>query len=325
LEARGIDVRHLAKQRGVRLARRTSSPPIVGIVIDMTKILVTGATGLFGSTLVPWLQSRGHSVLRHGHRTSADFRSDLRQYSVTAQMLDRAQPECIINLAALTDVDACERRPNDAYQLNTAAADHLCRWIRSANSTCHFVQISTDQVYDGIGPHSEKEVTICNTYAFSKRAAELAAQSVDGSVLRTNFVGRSRCATRRSFTDWLLQSLTQNAVFPVFEDILFSPLSLHTLSDMVETVVRGKPRGIFNVGAADGLSKADFAFAFAQSLDLRTTGMRRVRSDEAANLAAYRPKDMRMDSRLFESEMGVRLPTVAEEIQSLRADYHEFT
>lgn len=289
----------------------------------MTNIVVTGSTGLLGATLVPWLIRCGHVVARHGFQASAEFRADLRLYEPTASMLDRSKPQCIIHLAALTDVDAAQLRPHDAYTLNVASVAHLCRWIRENAPDCHLVQISTDQVYDGCGPHREAGVTVSNIYAFSKIAGESIAAGVCSTVLRTNFFGRSRCPSRMSFSDWIYRSIQHREPITLFEDVRFSPLSLTTLSDMIERVVQRRPRGVFNVGGADGMSKADFAYAFAQALDLPTTQLRRAQSDGAAPRAAYRPKDMRMDSTLFEQTMGLRLPAVTNEILATRDDYLE--
>jgi dTDP-4-dehydrorhamnose reductase len=289
----------------------------------MSKILVTGATGLLGATLVPQLERRGHAVMRHGHRAAAQFRADLRDPAQVAAMLARAAPDCIINLAALTDVDRCEREPDEAYQLNVAGLKNLCGWMREHAPNCHLVQLSTDQVYDGAGPNPESAVAIRNTYAFSKIAAELVAAGVEGTVLRTNFFGRSRCPTRASFSDWILQAIREQRPLRLFEDVQFSPLSLSTVSDMIERVVRGRPRGVFNLGASVGASKADFAFAFARALDLPTAQLERTLSSSAPALAARRPRDMRMDSGLFERTLGLELPTLHDEINTMRSEYLE--
>jgi dTDP-4-dehydrorhamnose reductase len=290
----------------------------------MAVILVTGATGLLGSTLVPLLAARGHRVVPHGFRSAppGGVQADLRDRAATVAMLDAAMPDCIINLAALTNVDACEADPQAAYLLNVRPVENIAAWLRGHPGS-HLVHISTDQLYDGAGPHVEDAVTICNTYAFSKLAAELAAAGVPATVLRTNFFGPSRCAGRASFSDWLLAGLRAGGDVPVFTDVQFSPLSIDTLCNMIEKVAVARPAGVFNLGSRDGMSKADFAFALARVFGLPDAGLRPSLAAAATGLKARRPADMRLDSRLFETTLGVRLPALNDEILSLRSAYRE--
>ena len=238
-------------------------------------------------------------------------------------MMARVKPDCIINLAALTNVDLCEREPHKAYLLNVATVTHVARAIREQAQHCHLIQISTDQVYDGRGPHSESNVTITNTYALSKIAAELAAASLPSTILRTTFFGRSRSDNRTSFSDWIVQSLRKGAPINVFDDILFTPLNIKTLASMIERLVSIRPVGLFNLGSREGMSKAAFAFALAEVMALPTSYITRTVSTASQALDAYRPKDMRMDSSLFERTMGLQLPTLIDQIHLLRSEYLE--
>jgi dTDP-4-dehydrorhamnose reductase len=286
----------------------------------MARILVTGATGLLGMSLAPLLAQRGHTVLRHGFRAGAELQADLRERGATAAMLDAAQPEVVVNLAALTNVDACEGDPDAAYRLNTLSVENLAHWLRGRAGS-HLVHISTDMLYDGAGPHREDAIVVRNTYALSKVAAEIAAAGVGASVLRTNFFGRSLCPGRASFSDWLAGALRARSPVTVFDDVLFSPLSINTLCAMIALVAERRPAGVFNLGSREGMSKADFAFALADTLGLDGGAMTRGRSGAA--LKAYRPKDMRMDCSLFEQTMGLQLPALIDEIHTLRSDYRE--
>jgi dTDP-4-dehydrorhamnose reductase len=289
----------------------------------MAHLLVIGATGLLGSTLAPVLAASGHSVVTHGFSGAAQEKADLCDFAQTSSLVARVKPDCIINLAALTNVDLCEREPHKAYLLNVATVTHVARAIREQAPHCHLVQISTDQVYDGSGPHSEANVTIANTFAFSKIAAELAAASVPSTILRTNFFGRSRSDSSTSFSDWIVQSLREGALINVFDDILFTPLDIKTLASMIERLVSIRPVGLFNLGAREGMSKAAFAFALADVMALPTNHITRTVSTASQALDAYRPKDMRMDSSLFERTMGLQLPTLIDQIHLLRSDYLE--
>jgi dTDP-4-dehydrorhamnose reductase len=287
----------------------------------MANVLVTGATGLLGSALVPLLEGRGHEVTRLGHSHAADINADLVSYEQTTRVLGQIRPGIIINLMAQTDVDRCETHPQEAYLLNVKPVENLCSWIRTAGAHCHLIQISSDQLYDGPGPHSEDKVTIRNYYAMSKLAGELAAARVSSTILRTNFVGRSVREGRASLSDWLYDALRRGESINVFDDVLFSPLSISTLCDCIERCMVKRHVGVFNLGSHDGMSKADFAFAFADAIGLSTTNLVRNSSSVLSSLAARRPTDMRMQCDKFERHMKINLPQLLDEIQALADDY----
>lgn len=287
------------------------------------KILLLGSTGLLGSTLGPFLSSRGHDVRTHGRRAGAQYQSDLNDLNEVNKLLGEAQADAVINLVGLTDVDLCEAQPNQAYLANVRIVENIARSIKQEKVPCHLVHISTDQVYDSAYPHTEEAVTLRNYYAFSKYAGELAAASAPSTVLRTNFFGRSRCLKRSSLTDWIFRSLTQHDQIQVFDDVMFSPLAMSTLSEMIELCVQYKPVGVFNLGSHNGMSKADFAFAFAEELGFSTCGMERTTTNRVTFLKTYRPKDMRMDATKFENTLNIQLPYLRDEIKRVAKEYCE--
>lgn len=283
------------------------------------KILVTGGCGMLGSRLVPYLRECGHQVETISRSGESSVRSDLTDTIQVTAALERVSPDVVVNLAALTNVDECERSPHRAYLANVRIVENLANWTKRSGRS-HLIQISTDQVYDSVGLHTEEDVHLTNYYGFSKYAGELAAENVSGTILRTNFFGLSRCSGRSSLSDWLVRSLREGRAVTVFEDISFSPLSLRRLVEELERVARTPKPGIFNLGSSDGMSKADFAFELAGVLNLPVATMRRGRSTDA-NFVAYRPKNMCMDSTRYEKTYAVELPSLGEEIRSMRCDY----
>lgn len=288
-------------------------------------ILITGATGLLGSILVPHLKKCGYTVVTHAKTTQADLIFDLSDRLKTYAILEKIQPSVIINLASLTSVELCEANINLAYLSNTSTVENLTKWIEKTGKECHLVQISTDHIYDGKGLHTEDDITITNSYAFSKYAGELAAVRVPSTILRTNFIGRSKVAYRESLTDWVYKAMRGKQQVQVLSDVYFSPLSISILIKMIELVIQKKPIGIYNLGSNNGMSKADFDFAFAECLNLPTNTMTRTTASQMTILKAYRPKDMRMDCSKFEMELGVKLPNLCDLIQPLAEEYYEIT
>ena len=103
----------------------------------MSRVLVAGGRGLLGSTLVPTLRARGHEVRVLGRDVSSDVRADLGDFAATRLALQAAAPEVIVNLAAATNVDACERDPAAAFDANARAVQSLADWVRQAPGGAH--------------------------------------------------------------------------------------------------------------------------------------------------------------------------------------------
>jgi len=282
------------------------------------RVLVTGGTGMLGATLVPALKAAGHCVFAQS-RTSGDaYIADLTDFQATMSMLNEIRPECVVNLVAQTNVDACEADLHSAYLLNVRTVENLAAAIRQYENV-HLIQISTDQVYDGVGLSKEDEVRMTNNYAMTKYAGEIAATLVHGPVLRTNFLGPSALVGRPSFSDWLLRNFREHIPFTAFSDVIINPLSMATLSLMINKVIQTPVAGVFNLGSQNPLSKAEVALQVANTFGLEATHMR-MGSVDALGLPAPRPKDMSMDCTLFSHTFGVSLPSLKHEIQTLKVE-----
>lgn len=76
----------------------------------MGGVLVTGARGLLGCTLIPALKTAGHKVISHSRTQQADELADLEDPEATMNLIRRVSPVFVINLVGLTNVDACEKK-----------------------------------------------------------------------------------------------------------------------------------------------------------------------------------------------------------------------
>jgi dTDP-4-dehydrorhamnose reductase len=280
------------------------------------QVVVLGARGRLGSYLLPHLDLCGHKVLGLS-RGGDGLNVDLTDFAQVCSALDGMMPDVIVNLAAQTNIDECEISPQSAYLANVKIVENLVQWVENTGGLSHLVHLSTDQLYHSLGPHKEDDIAMVNYYGFSKYAGELAARKVNSTILRTNFFGRIRVPGKKSFSDWLIDSLINENRITVFDDIYFSPLSLQRLVELLELVIFKRLNGTFNLGSREGMSKAHFAYKLAGVLGLPTKNMTGG-GVGTIKLTANRAKDMRMDSSKFENSFKVELPTLTQEIESLK-------
>src|SRR5689334_7826731 len=125
------------------------------------RFLVTGSNGLVGSRVCSLLEGGGHEVVGLGRgprRTEGAYRyveCDLTREQDVAAAVEAAAPEVIIHPASMTEVDACERGPEQAYAANVTATAAVAGGARKVGG--HLVHVSTDCVFDGEhGPYDEQ-------------------------------------------------------------------------------------------------------------------------------------------------------------------------
>ena len=277
------------------------------------RILVFGASGLLGSFLLPHLARSGHEVIAFRRRPgeAGDARGLETQF---ARAIDETRPQGVVNLIALTQVDACEDDLAQASLLNAQVPEMLSRLLARVPGG-FLLQVSTDQLYGTAGPHLEEDFHPLNVYALTKYHGEFPVLERGGCVLRTNFFGRSLTSARTSLSDWILGEVAKGATVPVFDDVLFSPLGLHTLSRSIEALLVRRLPGLFNAGSAEqGLSKAEFAALLCRRLGLAGARLE-PRSIDSLALRAPRPTDMRMRSARLAEALAWPTPDIHEEIE----------
>ena len=108
----------------------------------MKTILLTGAYGQLGVVCEEYLNK--HFKVYSTARTAKNkrFLLDISSRQSVKRVLENVQPDIILNLAAMTDVDRCESEPGIAKKYNLNGLINLCDGFDG-----HIIQISTDYVF----------------------------------------------------------------------------------------------------------------------------------------------------------------------------------
>ena len=106
------------------------------------KVLVTGANGMLGQDLCPYLEDIGMLVIPTDYDTM-----DITDEKQTDEIISRVRPDLIIHCAAYTNVDKAEDDLKNATKLNVEGAKNVALAAEKINAT--MVYISTDYVFDG--------------------------------------------------------------------------------------------------------------------------------------------------------------------------------
>ncbi len=137
----------------------------------MTKVLVTGASGLLGRAVVAAFkqQTQLQVVAAAFSRANAgDYRLDLTDSKAVDACLAEVQPDMIIHCAAERRPDVSEQNPEAALNLNVQASADLAHAAQRHN--VWLLYVSTDYVFDGQrGNYAESDLpNPVNFYGQSK-------------------------------------------------------------------------------------------------------------------------------------------------------------
>ena len=153
------------------------------------RILLTGAAGMLGSSVVPELVSRGHSVAVTDVRTAVArpwgldgpriCHLDVRDEAEIREAFRSVQPDMVLHLAAETSLEVCERDPDGAARTNALGTKLVA--LTCQRFDVPLCYISTAGVFDGTksDPYTEFDVpNPINVYGATKLAGERFTQQL---------------------------------------------------------------------------------------------------------------------------------------------------
>jgi len=147
-------------------------------------ILVTGSNGFIGSHLLKTLLKNYKVIgINHTQDTKTKNYSPLKKNIVKLSINEIPEKlSGVIHLAAITDVDLCNKNPNKCFLTNIIGTQKALEIARKNN--CKFVYISTNHVYGKpeklpIGENHPRNPN--SIYATSKLAAEICCEGYSKS------------------------------------------------------------------------------------------------------------------------------------------------
>lgn len=135
------------------------------------KFLVIGSDGQLGQDILKVLKENNEDYYA---ATLED--ADITKSEEVKKLIDKKNPEAVINCAAFHDVGKCEENPEIAMEVNATAVANLAKISKEKGAK--FMTVSSDYVFDGTKEEGYTEEDIPNPlmeYGKSKLAGEILA------------------------------------------------------------------------------------------------------------------------------------------------------
>ncbi len=224
------------------------------------KIAVIGANGQLGQDVVRAFAAQGDEVRALNHQDV-----ELSSLDSVVECLHSAQPEVVVNTAAMHHVENCEQQASRAHEVNVVGAKNLATATRDLGSV--LIHVSTDYVFDGKKgkPYVESdEARPLNVYGRTKLEGEQLVQDINPRhyVLRTAALyGSYPCRAKggQNFVDLMLRLARERGRVRVVDSEFTSPTATADVARQIAALSRSDAYGLYHATAEGSCTWHEFA------------------------------------------------------------------
>jgi dTDP-4-dehydrorhamnose reductase len=211
--------------------------------------------------------SDGYTVVQ---KNSRDF--DAFNFAQVNSIVTEERPDIVMNTVAMAGIDACEKEPLRAFELNALLPKLLAEL--SVEQKFFFVHFSTDAVFNDLkqAAYSENDIpSPVNTYGVTKYAGDcyVAARATDYYIARISVLF-GPTSKQTQFVEKMLQRVREGQrTLRISGDIIATPTySIDVAAQLRHMLETGVPRGLYHLVNAGQGSLYELMQEIAAGLDL---------------------------------------------------------
>lgn len=298
------------------------------------RLLVIGGSGLLGRKAAELAVQEFRTFATYNLRPTkllscSVFKLDKTDRGDTLALVNRLEPDVVIDTAALHNVNYCETHRDEAWKVNVEGTGNVAEACREIGAK--MIYISTDYVFDGKKKvYTEEDApNPLHYYAKTKLEGERAVKEaeIDYAIARPSVIYgwnpselaglQSSSGKSVNFVVWTIEKLKKKERVNIVTDQYSCPTLADNLAEALLVLSKSGKQGIYHAAGKTCMNRFMFAKKIAEVFELDGSLVNPVTS-ELFEQVAERPKRCCLGVTKAERELGVRFLTVEEGLMKMR-------
>lgn len=206
------------------------------------------------------------------------------------------KPDIIINTAAITNVDYCEKFERNAFDVNVTGTKNIAKIAEKLGSK--LIHISTDAVFSGSKKFyvEEDKPNPISVYGKTKLESEKIVSKVNDSVILrpsvlfgwvpfeyVKTIDESR--KTMNFGLWVIDQLYKNNKISIVNDQINTPTLADNLAENIIEIIKKDLTGIFHLSGLSCISRLDFSKKIAKTFGYSDNLISSISSEKLKQIA----------------------------------------
>lgn len=242
-------------------------------------------------------------VLSPAHQITgvSHAQADIADENAMRLVLSAARPDAVVNAAAFTDVDACEREKELAFRVNAQGPGHLAGICKEMDIP--LLHISTDYVFDGEKrePYVEEdEPRPISVYGHSKLAGEREVQQI----LSRSWIVRVSGVFgpyRNNFVSLVASLGKKGEPLKIVKDQRLTPTYTLDAAAGIGRILRRGPYGLYHLTNQGFTSRIEFTQEILRQAGFPGVSVIPISAGESGRPAA-RPRNSQLENARMKRE-----------------------
>lgn len=251
---------------------------------------------------------------------SAEFYNiELTDHENTLSVINDTNPDMVVNLASIADIDLAQKEQGLARKINVEAACYISGICNQRN--IKYVYFSSDAVFDGLSKNYKEGSPLnpVNYYGTTKAQAEkcILSNNPGAVIIRISLVLGFPVAKGNSFLSAIEEKLRNGKQIVSPADEYRTPVDVQTLCESILELIELNYSGVIHIGSKESISRHELTKKLVRKLGYDQSRITLQQNSDIVAGKAPRHKNGIISTEKAQGLLKTKMLTIDESIERI--------